>query len=172
MSQSLKRTCEECPKRTNGCPGMCAALMKQLRAPGFRRDGEPETDYANRSITTYDGKGEDSKANPLNVYFADQEGKVDRTDAPEPGLEVDEKFRKVLREAVSAATFGHDKLRSRFYAFLRCASMAKIAKIAGVTKQNVWKQFAALIEEVGRQSEMDWKHSSPLKFKKRATNHT
>jgi hypothetical protein len=83
---------------------------------------------------------------------------------------VDKKFRKQFRQAVAEATVGKPKLRSRFHIFLKCVKEKSIARRAGVTEQNVQKQFAAVIERIAHQAGINQKYTTPYKFKRTVKN--
>lgn len=170
MGSSLKLLCENCPERTKPCTRMCKELAKEVRRLEANK-GEPVGNrWTTRSIQPREGAGEDSSASPVNAFSSDVTGNVDLTYAPEPIFEVDDEFRKVLRKAITEATFGRPKLRKQFYAFIGCSPMARVARLAGVTKQNVQKQFSVLMEEIAGKMRKDWPPSTPGQFKKRATN--
>jgi hypothetical protein len=165
---------EGCPDYAS-CKSLCEKIKKELESLAADEYVDMETPIS--QINTYrelkndaeEPQIDDSRKIDAAATFAvesDTEAQWDLNEITTSDMEDNDykKFRIYLSRSE------HDlKIRRRFYKYLGCDKLAAIAERAGVTKQNIQKQFTRIINKMAKM--MSGKNQSgqinlPHKFKK------
>jgi hypothetical protein len=164
---NMKETCENCPTFAS-CQELCEELEKELE----RVTKDPKHAYE-KEVSDFGEIDRYRKIKSGRLFENAEETEINWDETlPQPkAAEINEPETRHLKEAIRFAIKNDDKkFQRRFYAFMRCDNIIKIAKRSGTTKQNIQQQFDRRLKKLHRfinrkGKSPDKKNITPLKFK-------
>jgi hypothetical protein len=140
----MKEHCYNCTEYSS-CTKICPELEKSLepKPKPIRRQKAPKNsmEQEDSNEIALDGN---FQVDPGKQYEDVEPQEIDffQTIVAPRSIGLSEKELKIIRIYIDKAIPSNKhKLKRRFLAFLRCDTMVKIAKRAGVSSQNIHKQF-------------------------------
>ena len=121
----MKSPCNDCPKRPS-CSTICSKLEESKGLAVLKTNSKSQTKFIENLR-----EHSESKASPTAFEMTTHKDR--------------ERLSDILSRSIS---YKDVKKNRRFYAFLRCESITKIAKKANVSKQAIQKQFHRIIKKM------------------------